>query len=94
MVSRGGGDSPHWRGDGKEMFYLASDGTIMSVDVTTNPSFSTGTPKPLFKGPAMIYWDVTWDVTSDGRKFLIPVPQGTDSHAYKLVLNWTSTLKR
>src|SRR6185437_7276303 len=30
IVSKGGGVSPHWRGDGKEMFYMARDGNIMS----------------------------------------------------------------
>jgi hypothetical protein len=36
-----------------------------------------------------------WDNTSDGKRFLIPVPAGANSTApYKVVLNWTSTLKR
>ena len=32
QVSKGGGTSPRWRGDGRELFYLASDGTVMAVD--------------------------------------------------------------
>ena len=91
MISKDGGVSPKWRGDGKEMFYLAPGGTIMSVDITTTPSFSAATPKPLFKGPAGVIY---WDLAADGQRFLMPVPQQAGSaQPYRVVLNWTSTLK-
>jgi Tol biopolymer transport system component len=93
MISTNGGQSPHWRGDGKEMFYKALDGTMMSVSVTTSPVFHADAPKPLFKGPATGF--VYWDNTADGKRFLVPVPGGAASSApYKVVLNWTSTLKK
>jgi serine/threonine protein kinase/Tol biopolymer transport system component len=92
MVSKGGGQSPHWRGDGKELFYQAPDGAMMSVEVTTSPVFKAGVPQPLFKGPA---GERFWDVTPDGKKFLMPVPQGANTPApYKVVLNWTAILKK
>jgi len=92
QVSVGGGQSPHWRGDGKEIFYQAPDGTMMSVEVSTTPVFKAGSPKALFKGPRGVRF---WDVTADGQKFLMPVPQDANSPAsYKVVLNWTSTLKK
>jgi eukaryotic-like serine/threonine-protein kinase len=94
IVSKGGGISPHWRADGKEMFYLAPDGSVMSVDVTTSPEFKAGVPKPLFKGPPGVIY---WDVSSDGKRFLMPVAGGGNSISpapYKVVLNWTSTLKK
>ena len=92
MISKDGGASPKWRGDGKEMFYLAPDGTIMSVDISTTPSFSAATPKPLFKGPRGV---IFWDLAQDGQRFLMPVPQDANAPApYQVVLNWTSTLKK
>jgi hypothetical protein len=36
QVSSAGGCQPHWRKDGKELFYLALDGKLMTVDVTTD----------------------------------------------------------
>ena len=33
LVSRDGGHQPRWRADGKELFYLAADGTMMTVRV-------------------------------------------------------------
>src|ERR1700683_25093 len=70
IVSKDGGASPHWRGDGREIFYLAPDGSVMAVDITTSPEFKAGVPKRLFKvPPGVIYWDVA----NDGKSFLIPV---------------------
>ena len=41
LVSRGGGTAPRWRGDGRELFYLAPDGKMMAVDVMAR----TGVPR-------------------------------------------------
>src|SRR6202008_2566764 len=60
MVSKGGGLSAHWRGDGKEILYLAPDGDFMSVGVSTTPIFQAGVPKRIFKPKAAPrFWDVT-----------------------------------
>ena len=32
-ISKGGGIGPQWRGDGKELYYLAPDGKVMAVEV-------------------------------------------------------------
>ena len=62
------------------------------MDITTTPVFKAETPKPLFKGPPGL---VYWDTAVDGKRFLMPVPQGGNAPApYRVVLNWTSTLKK
>ena len=33
QISSGGGLQPQWRGDGRELFYLSPDGSLMSVRV-------------------------------------------------------------
>jgi eukaryotic-like serine/threonine-protein kinase len=95
QVSKGGATfgGAIWRADGKELFYLATDGTLMSVAVSTEPTFGvSGPPKALFKVPPSILF---FEVSRDGERFLIPVPEGSAAAAppYKVVLNWTSTLK-
>ena len=40
LVSRGGGNAPRWRGDGRELFYLAPGGKLMAVDVTASAASS------------------------------------------------------
>ena len=75
QVSRGGGSEPRWRGDGKEIFYLAPSGMLMAVPVNGEQIFATGTPTALFQvhGRAPISsTDVfTYDVAKDGKRFLV-----------------------
>ncbi len=95
MVSKGGATpgGAIWRADGKELFYLSPDRTVMAVPVETQPTFRVGgPPEPLFQAERGVLF---FDVSHDGQRFLIPVPEGSKTSAppYKVVLNWTSTLK-
>ena len=51
-ISIAGGDSPRWRGDGKELFFIGTDGRMMAVSVKTavgaTPLFEAGAPTALF----------------------------------------------
>jgi eukaryotic-like serine/threonine-protein kinase len=91
IVSTGGGGSPRWRWDGKEIFY-ASAGKIMAVDVkTVGAVFEPGVPKPLFASTRA----GSFDVTRDGQRFLISVPiEESSPEPITVVLNWTADLKR
>jgi len=75
QVSRGGGSEPRWRGDGKEIFYIAPSGILMTVPVDAAGVFSTGPPTPLFqihgRAPISSTDLFTYDVTKDGRRFLV-----------------------
>ena len=46
-VSTNGGYEPRWRADGREIYYLSEDRTLMAVPVEPGPHF--GTPRPLFQ---------------------------------------------
>jgi hypothetical protein len=95
MVSKGGGGlgGAVWRGDGKELFYIGADQTMMSVEILPDSIFHPQTPKPLFKvAPGVVFWDVT----KDGERFLMPVPlaASVSTPPYKIVLNWTASLRK
>lgn len=66
VVTKGGGRTPLWRGDSKEIFYLGEDGMV------TAREFPAGNPKPLFKAPEGVAF---WDGSPDGTRFLMPVPE-------------------
>ncbi|MBI4486922.1 MAG: PD40 domain-containing protein [Acidobacteria bacterium] len=51
QVSQGGLGLAQWRRDGRELLYLASDGRLMAVEVSTTPAFKAGPPRPLFRFP-------------------------------------------
>ncbi len=72
QVSKDGGADPTWRADGKEIIFQAPpNGTAkMAVDVKANgAAFEAGIPQRLFQAPI----DYGWDVTSDGKRFLLSV---------------------
>jgi DNA-binding winged helix-turn-helix (wHTH) protein/Tol biopolymer transport system component len=92
LISKGGGTGPRWRGDGKELFYVASDGKLMSVDIRAKPVFEAGAPRPLFQLPPGF---LGGDVTADGRHFLIGVPVAQSASVpFTVVLNWQTILKK
>jgi eukaryotic-like serine/threonine-protein kinase len=99
LVSTGGGKEPRWRGDGKELYYLAKDGKLMAVEVTAGLAFQAGTPKSLFPA-ARDTIDISaspllWDVAKDGSRFLITGPVLEKiSTPLTVVLNWQSGLKK
>jgi len=93
MISKDGGGAVRWRGDGKEIFYKAPGGDLMSVEVSTTPVFQVGAPVSLFKPPAPS--NLNWDVTADGKRFLFAVPIAQNSASpYTVWLNWQTALKR
>jgi len=101
QISTHGGTSPRWNGNGKELLYVAPDGTVMSAEVRGTGVFQSGIPKPLFKpkGPILqTSYAAYWDVTSDGEKFIFPVALSTSEAApprrFTVVLNWPSLLKK
>jgi hypothetical protein len=91
LISRGGGTAPRWRGDGREIFFVAPDGKMMAADVSADPEFRIGAPAPLFQVPGGA---VVGDVSADGSRFLLMTPAGPGATSpFTVVLNWTAGLK-
>jgi Tol biopolymer transport system component/predicted Ser/Thr protein kinase len=98
QISTTGGSQPWWRGDGKELFYLGPEQTLMSVAVQPGDAFEAAAPTALFKAnfPAVVpaYW-ANYLATADGQRFLVSelVPEAAAS-PINVVLNWTAGLKK
>ena len=65
VVSKGGGTSPRWGANGKELYYLAPNGTVTSVAFATDRGVPTGPQRVLFQVPGA---DADWAVTRDGER--------------------------
>jgi hypothetical protein len=95
-VSLAGGQHPRWRADGKELFFLAPDWTIMATAIRTQPSLEVGNPTPLFR---MVMADLIlglqppYDVSPDGKRFLVIVSQSAPV-PLTFIQNWTALLDR
>ncbi len=96
MVSRNGGAMPQWRNDGKELFFLSLDGTMMSADINTTSNFEAGVPRTLFPtGVAFTGNRRQYAVAKDGKRFLVIVPEQRTSPApITVVINWLAALQR
>ncbi len=101
QVSRDGGAFPRWIDGGKQIvFATASAGALpggtIAADVRANgASFEAGTPEKLFQPPQAAS-DFAWDVTQDGKRFLMAEPLGAPRGpaAFTVVLNWPTLLKK
>jgi Tol biopolymer transport system component len=102
QISNDGGAQPRWRGDGKELYYVAPDAKMMAVAVkTTGDSLERDIPKVLFQahglagatgsGPQGFFYDVT----RDGQRFLlIDRAEAESTETLTLVTNWQSGWKK
>jgi len=97
QVSRNGGSHPVWRADGRELFYLGPDGTMMSVLIGAGHSFDAGLPRALFHASV---WSLTYNqvyaVTKDGQRFLVNAtpPKSSVAAPLTVVLNWAAAIHR
>ena len=100
QISVGGGNHPRWRHDGKELFYIAPNRTLMSVSIrpaSAEQTLDVGVPVPLFSTshddsglPKPQYV-----VDRSGQRFLmsLAVDEASTSRI-TLVQNWTAGLKK
>ena len=88
-ISTSGGRWPRWSPNGEELFYL-SGSTMMAVSVELEPTFRAGTPRPLFDGQYAEYYDVT----PDGRNFVMLTRGQAELTEMNVVLNWFEELKQ
>jgi serine/threonine-protein kinase len=99
IVSTDGGADPLWAKTGRELFYREGD-KVLVVDVQTEPEFTLGTPKLLFRGNYAQgrEHDVAhnYDVSADGQRFLMVKPTPVQSQPITrlhVVTNWFEELK-
>ena len=98
QISTGAAVQPLWRGDGKELFFLARDQKLMAVDVKAGSTLETGPVRTLFQTSVNpIAQAHFYAATRDGQKFLIREPVRTNNGAVEqlyVVTNWTSLVQR
>ncbi len=99
QVSSGGGTQPRWRGDTKELFYLAPDGKMMAASINGGAKFDAGQPAALFQTHARevsaTSEQVSYDVSKDGQRFIIITQvKNADIQPMTVILNWDADLKK
>jgi eukaryotic-like serine/threonine-protein kinase len=98
QVSTSGGIYPRWKPDGKELYYIGPDGSVMAVPIAIKgATVEPGRPVSLFRtrmygGSTDVSVGAEYDVARDGR-FLIDTIPGDASSPITLLQNWKPPAK-
>ena len=104
LVSTNGGSRPLWARDGRELFYLSEDGTLISVPVEQASAWRVGSPRQVLQTayfPAAVpgFNYRPYDISPDGTRFLM-IKQLAETEPRPgqrgiiVVTNWLDELKR
>jgi eukaryotic-like serine/threonine-protein kinase len=86
-VSQQGGTRPRWGKGGRQLYFLAGHGKLMSVAIGADGT--PGTPEMLFQAAAA----VDFDAAADGSRFIIQLAEHTSEPVVQLLLNWPARLE-
>ena len=96
QVSSNGGHSARWSRDGKELFYLATEGTLMAVPVRSMHPLEFGPPVKLFQfaspGRGRAAGKAPYDVTTDRQRFIIDTVVRQSDPSLQVLLNWPALI--
>jgi len=96
-ISVHGGEQPNWRRDGRELFYLAADNTLMVVPIMSRGAkFEAGAAHALFHAnpTPSTHYQSCYDVSPDGSRFIINTAAAERTAPITLVENWFSDFKK
>jgi serine/threonine protein kinase len=95
ISTEGGGDTK-WRPDGKELYYVSTDGQLMAVKVDLDTGFEAGVPERLFPiGAPGGTLRTRYAPAADGQRFLVLIrPEGARPQPFHVILNWTAELEQ
>ena len=90
QISSDGGVQPQWRGDGRELFYLAGDGSMMGVRVTPGRRVRGQSAVCVVHDRAhpVDTSHATVAVTTDGQRFLGLESVEGERNTMTVLLNW------
>ena len=94
QVSTDGGIEPVWAASGRELFFRTGP-KMMAVSLAVDgASVRIGRPQTVFEGDYLEWSGANYDVTSDGKQFVMVRTANANTRAFSVRLNWTTELKR
>jgi Tol biopolymer transport system component len=100
QVSTTGGVQPRWRNDGKELYFIAPDGKLMAVPITSGDmTIDAGAPAALFPsrvpgGGSPNFFKHQYAVSPDGRFLLNQLVEEPSSLPITVIVNWDHESRR
>jgi Tol biopolymer transport system component len=85
QVSKTGAQFATWSGNGREIFLLRADFSVVSVPVTPGPELRFGAPRELYRLPLNTGG---WGPAPDGQRFLATIPAERTVPGISVAVNW------
>jgi len=91
QVSNDGARSPVWSRDGKRLFFIAPDESLMAVEVAQGAGLRVSAPVKLFRFPRTVS---AYDVAPDGKRLMATMSASdAGGRSIGLILDWVAAGK-
>jgi Tol biopolymer transport system component len=91
QVSTRGGSLPHWRADGRELYYVRADGMAIAVPLEAG-TMQPGPEVELFRSNVRFPY-MAFDASPDGQRFVVNVLASAGAAPIALVSGWKQGLR-
>ena len=90
IISTSGGAQPQWSSDGRQLFYLSPNRSLMMVGIRSGQTLEAAAPVLMFR--SQIFGDLnthrnSYLVSRDGRRFLVDAAEDP-LEPITVVVNW------
>ena len=94
QVSTDGGVEPRWAASGRELFFRSGP-KMLSVDLAiAGTSVRIGRPQTIFEGDYLEWAGANYDVSADGKRFIMVRTANANTRTLSVRVNWKSEIQR
>jgi hypothetical protein len=99
LLSREGAQCLRWRKDARELYYLGMNGQVYAVPLAFHSATAhAGKPESLFtidaEARSTLHSVVSFDVSADGSRFVIPSVTPGESSALVVLQDWEAQVAK
>jgi hypothetical protein len=94
-ISTAGGRSPQWGPGGRELYYVSREDKLMAADLKLGAeTVESSAPRELFPLSLRSAAGATYQVSRDGKRFLVLTNAETVPQPLNVIVNWPALLRR
>jgi Tol biopolymer transport system component/predicted Ser/Thr protein kinase len=94
-ISTGGGGSPWWSADGREVFYVTPENKLMEVTLKIAAgTLEASSSRELFTLPLRSPAGPTYQPSRDGQRFLVLTTEEAAAQPLNVIVNWPALFKK
>jgi hypothetical protein len=79
---------------GPELFFESMGNRLMAAHTSAQPNFHVDSIEPLFQLDLPNFTGISFDVSPDGKQFVVQTTDHTKSTSITLLTNWPAEIKK